>query len=270
MSRREGAFVPVNCGAIPKDLASSELFGHAKGAFTGATADKPGMIRSADRGTLFLDEIGELPLEQQVVLLRVLQDHTVTPIGGSPRKVNFRLVVATNRDMTAALSAGLFREDLWARASGFVVRLPPLRERREDLGLILGSLLACLEPAAPNLTIRSDAAYAMLRHEWPQNIRELEQCMRAALALRQGDAVTLASLPESIRTPQANRPILDPVADEDPAEALDELRQEHLRKLLERTGGNLSEVARLMGKHRVQIQRWIRRYRIDPRRYRPS
>ena len=273
MSRREGAFIAVNCGGFPKDLVASELFGHTKGSFTGANADKVGLIRSADRGTLFLDEIGELPLEQQVILLRVLQDQTVTPIGGSPRKVGFRLVVATNRDMAAAISTGQFREDLWARASGFVMRLPPLRERREDLGLILGCLLARLREGEQSVTIRSDAAYALLRHESPQNIRELEQCMRAALALCEGDAVTFANLPESIRAPHLNRPPPDrpppdALPDDDPAEALDELRQEHLRKLLERTGGNLSEVARLMGKHRPQIQRWIKRYGIDPQRYR--
>ena len=269
MSRRKGEFVAVNCGAIPRDLTASELFGHTRGSFTGAIAEKQGLIRAADRGTLFLDEIGELPIEQQVILLRVLQDRHVTPVGGKPHKVDFRLVVATNRDMVGALAAGQFRADLWARVSGFVVSLPPLHQRREDLGLILGSLLTRIEPPAPpSLSIRSDAAYALLRYEWPLNIRELEQCMRSALALCLNDTVTFANMPESIRTALANRPLRQPVGDEDPAQALDELREAHLRKLLERTAGNLSEVARLMGKGRTQIQRWLKRYGIDSESYR--
>jgi len=269
MSRRKGGFIAVNCGAIPKDLAASELFGHRRGSFTGASADKPGLIASADRGTLFLDEIGELPLDQQVVLLRVLQDHRVTPVGGTDRDVDFRLVVATNRDLASAIAARQFRDDLWARASGFVVRLPPLRERREDLGLILATLLARLRPpSAPPMLIRSDAASALFRYAWPLNIRELEQALRSALALCQGDALTLASLPQTLRGSPACAAAAEPDGDADPALALDALRQQHLCKLLERAGGNLSEVARLMGKHRTQIQRWLKRYGIDPERYR--
>jgi DNA-binding NtrC family response regulator len=291
MSKRRGAFIPVNCGALPSDLAAGELFGHVKGAFTGAIADRPGLIRSADRGTLFLDELGELPLEQQVVLLRVLQDHHVTPIGGSPHHVDFRLVVATNRDMNAALASRQFRDDLWSRVHVNEIHLPPLRDRREDLGLILGSMLLRLRGRdAPAITIHSDASYALLRHDWPGNIRELEHCMQTAMALCQGDTINFANLPESIRTPPANRrpepaaeddtleeraPV-DPepdadddlIGDEDPAGALDQLRQEQLHRLLEREGGNVSEVARIMGKRRSQIQRWIKRYGIDLKRYR--
>jgi transcriptional regulator with PAS, ATPase and Fis domain len=271
MSRRTGNFVPINCGALPKDLAPSELFGYLKGAFSGATTDKLGLIASAHRGTLFLDEIGDLPLEQQVVLLRVLQDHSVTPIGGvTPRKVDFRLVVATHRDMSATLAAGTFRDDLWARASGFVLHVPPLRERREDLGLILGAVLAGQGADTSNIAIRSDATYALLQHRWRGNIRELEQCMKSALTLCKCDTVTLADLPESLRAAPAIQPAPDPATDQDPAEALEEQRENHLRNLLERTSGNLSEVARLMGKGRTQIQRWIKRYGIDADRYRPT
>src|SRR3954471_3683144 len=184
MSRRTGNFVPINCGALPRDLAPSELFGYLKGAFTGATADKLGLIASAHQGTLFLDEIGDLPLEQQVVLLRVLQDRAVTPIGGvTARKVDFRLVVATHRDIPAALAAGTFREDLWTRASGFVLQLPPLRERREGLGLILGAVLARQGAGAANIALRGDATHALLQHGWKGNIRELEQCMKSAMTL---------------------------------------------------------------------------------------
>jgi transcriptional regulator with PAS, ATPase and Fis domain len=274
MSLRTGNFVPINCGALPKDLASSELFGYLKGAFTGATADKLGLIASAHQGTLFLDEIGDLPLEQQVVLLRVLQDRSVTPIGGvTPRKVDFRLVVATHRDIPAALEAGTFREDLWTRASGFVLQLPPLRERREDLGLILGAVLARQGASASNIALRGDATHALLQHGWKGNIRELEQCMKSAMTLCDDGTVTLAALQKSLRAEPAAPPAPDPdsdpdVLDRDPAEALDEQRQDQLRKLLERTSGNLSEVARLMGKGRTQIQRWIKRYGIDAGRYR--
>jgi transcriptional regulator with PAS, ATPase and Fis domain len=269
MSRRTGNFVPINCGALPRDLAPSELFGYLKGAFTGATADKLGLIASAHQGTLFLDEIGDLPLEQQVVLLRVLQDRAVTPIGGvTARKVDFRLVVATHRDIPAALAAGAFREDLWTRASGFVLQLPPLRERREDLGLILGAVLARQGASASNIALRGDASYALLQYGWKGNIRELEQCMKSAMTLCDDGTVTLAALQKSLRAEPAASPAPDPASDHDPAEALDEQRQDHLRRLLERTSGNLSEVARLMGKGRTQIQRWIKRYGIDADRYR--
>ncbi len=274
MSRRRGNFVAVNCGAIPKDLAPSEFFGYAKGAFSGANAEKLGLITSADGGTLFLDEIGDLPLAQQAVLLRVLQDRAVHPIGAlTPRKVDFRLVVATHRDISHSLEAGRFREDLWARASGFVLQLPPLRERREDLGLIIGGvLLRERGPGDSKITIRSDAAHALLRYAWPRNIRELEQCIRAALALCEGETITLADLPEWIRSPLPPMAVQrhDHEADEDPAEGLSERRQAHLHKMLERNSGNISEVARLMGKARSQIQRWIKRYNIDVERYRSS
>jgi len=274
MSRRRGNFVAINCGAIPKDLAPSEFFGYAKGAFSGANAEKLGLITSADGGTLFLDEIGDLPLEQQAVLLRVLQDRAVQPIGAlAPRKVDFRLVVATHRDISNSLAAGQFREDLWARVSGFVLQLPPLRDRREDLGLTIGGvLLRERGPSDSKIRIRSDAAYALLRYAWPRNIRELEQCIRAALALCKGETITLADLPEWIRSPLPPTAAheQDHEADEDPAEVLSERRQAHLHKMLERTSGNISEVARLMGKARSQIQRWIKRYNIDVERYRSS
>ena len=274
MSRRRGNFVAINCGAIPKDLAASEFFGYAKGAFSGANHEKLGLITSADGGTLFLDEIGDLPLEQQAVLLRVLQDRAVQPIGAiTPRKVDFRLVVATHRDISSSLATGQFREDLWARVSGFVLQLPALRDRREDLGLIVGGVL--LRERGPNyskITIRSDAAYALLRYAWPRNIRELEQCIRSALALCQGETITLADLPEWIRSPLPPTTAhgRDIETNEDPGEVLSERRQAHLQKMLERNSGNISEVARLMGKARSQIQRWIKRYNIDVERYRSS
>jgi sigma-54 dependent transcriptional regulator, acetoin dehydrogenase operon transcriptional activator AcoR len=278
MSRRRGNFVAINCGAIPKDLAPSEFFGYARGAFSGAHNEKLGLITAADGGTLFLDEIGDLPLEQQAVLLRVLQDHAVHPIGAiSPRKVDFRLVVATHRDISRALGPDRFREDLWARVSGFVLQLPPLRDRREDLGLIMGGvLLRERGPIGAEITIRSDAAHVLLRHAWPRNIRELEQGLRAALALCKDDTITLGDLPEGIRSPPTPTPTPmaahahDHDVNEDPAEALSERRQAHLQKMLERNSGNISEVARLMGKARSQIQRWIKRYNIDVERYRSS
>jgi transcriptional regulator of acetoin/glycerol metabolism len=195
----------------------------------------------------------------------------VTPIGGvTARKVDFRLVVATHRDIPAALAAGTFREDLWTRASGFVLQLPPLRERREDLGLILGAVLARQGASASNIALRGDATYALLQHGWKGNIRELEQCMKSAMTLCDDGTVTLAALQKSLRAEPASPPAPDPASDHDPAEALDEQRQDHLRRLLERTSGNLSEVARLMGKGRTQIQRWIKRYGIDADRYRHS
>jgi DNA-binding NtrC family response regulator len=253
-SGRPGRFVAMNCGAVPEPLAESELFGHKKGAFSGATEDRAGLVRAADRGTLFLDEIGELPPALQVKLLRVLQEREVVPVGDSrPVPVDLRVVVATHRSLEELVEAGAFRRDLYARLAGFRLDLPPLRERREDLGFLIGSLLAraCADPAAVPPLDRA-AERALLAHDWPLNVRELGQALSTAVALAGGARVGLEHLPEALH----HGP--------DPDRAL----RAELDRLLSAHAGNISQVARAMGKERIQIRRWCKRLSLDPTAYR--
>ncbi|HEX4512911.1 MAG TPA: sigma 54-interacting transcriptional regulator, partial [Polyangiaceae bacterium] len=244
-SKRRGAFVPVNCGALPKDLAPSLLFGHRRGAFSGATTSELGFIRTADGGTLFLDEIGDLPPDAQSTLLRVLQEREVTPVGefhGVP--VDVRIVSATHKPLADHVRSGEFRADLFARLRGFSFTLPPLRARPFDVGELIGRI------APASMTFKPDAAYALLRHEFPLNVRELKQAIDVAAVLADG-AVRSADLPETIASPES--PNLD---EEDSA-----LRDELVRRLAE-TDRNVSQIARDMNKARQQIQRWIKRFGI--------
>jgi DNA-binding NtrC family response regulator len=266
LSRRPGEFVAVNCGALPATLIESELFGCRRGAFTGAQ-DRPGLVRTAERGTLFLDEIGDLPPHAQVALLRVLQEREVHPIGAAhPVPVDFRLVCAAQQPLATLVAQGRFRSDLFARLAGVTIDLPALRERREDLGLIIATLLRRLAPAqAEHVVFDKPAARALLTHAFPLNIRELEKLIERALALSAGqpiqpahlalDALTPAVSPCTARTTRAIAAPADPLRD-------------HLVALLDEHHGNVSATARSMGKARVQIRRWLQRYRIDPEQYR--
>jgi transcriptional regulator with AAA-type ATPase domain len=259
LSGRAGELVAVNCGALPATLVEAELFGHKKGAFSGATEDRPGLIRSADRGTLLLDEIGDLPLASQAALLRVLQEREVRPVGGTrAAPVDFRLIAATHRSLEAMVAAGTFRADLHARIAGHTLELPPLRDRREDLGLLLGALLRRLSPdrAAP---IHPRAVRALLRYPFPGNVRELEKCLGTGLVLAGTGALDLEHLPEAVQRAGA-----DPEPEED-----DEARHARIVALLREHDGNIAAVARAMGKARMQVQRWLKRYAIDPETFRP-
>lgn len=262
-SGRSGPFIAVNCGALPETLVESELFGAKKGAFSGATEDRPGLIRGAHGGTLFLDEIGDLPLATQAALLRVLQEHEVTPLGATrPIAVDVRVVAASHRDLEQEVVAGRFREDLVARLAGFVLELPSLRERREDLGILIAALLARLQaPAA--IRFAQDAARALLRHEWPRNVRELEQVLGSATALAADGVIQLDHLPPVFRRPPGVAPAL--ADDLTPA---DLRRRDELRQLLATHRGNIAAVARAMGVARMQIHRWLERYEVDVGAYR--
>jgi transcriptional regulator of acetoin/glycerol metabolism len=257
LSQRPGPFVAVNCGAIPQSLVESQLFGHVRGSFSGATRDEIGLVRSANNGTLLLDEIGDLPPSSQAALLRVLQEGEVLPVGSTqPVKVDVRVLSATHKALDQLVEEGRFRRDLYARLAGYVFALPPLRDRKVDLGLLIASL------APSPLRLHRDAASALLRHDWPMNIRELEQCLRASAVLAEDGLVTVRELPPGIvdapTKPKTAR-ALDP---EDEA-----LHRELVAKLTE-TRGNVSEVARVMGKARQQIQRWLRRFDLDPESFR--
>ncbi len=263
LSGRTGPFLAVNCGAIATDLVESELFGHRRGAFSGAVDDTRGAIRDADGGTLLLDEIGDLPPPAQAALLRTLQEGEVTPVGASrPVKVDVRFVAATHRDLDALARQDGFRPDLLARLSGHVCALPPLRERREDLALIVPALLA--RAGARDVTFSAEAARALLLYDWPLNVRELEKCLSSAALLASGGEIGLEHLPVALRAPPKTAP---PPPTEEPAPA-DRERHDELVRLLREHGGNVTHVAQAMGKARTQVQRWLRRLRIDPLSFR--
>ncbi|MBX3162321.1 MAG: sigma 54-interacting transcriptional regulator [Deltaproteobacteria bacterium] len=263
LSCRGGAFVPVNCGALPENLVESELFGYKKGAFSGAQADHPGLVRAADGGTLFLDEIGDLPASSQAALLRVLQEREVMPVGGTrPVPIDLRVVAATHRDLDDMVAEQSFRHDLFARLAGFRVTVPPLSERRTDLGILIGALHTRVFPAEhPGFDI--DAARLLLRYPWPLNVRELEQALATAQVLAGAEPVRAEHLPDSVRTgrpPGAPRPVVLSENDQKVRDQVVAALREHQ--------GNVSAVARALDKDRKQIQRWIKRFGLDPGSYR--
>jgi len=268
LSGRGGAFVAVNCGALPDTLVETELFGYRKGAFSGANEDRPGLLRSADRGTIFLDEIGDLPAPAQAAFLRALQEQEVVPVGGTrPVAVDFRLCAATHRDLDKLVTRGDFRADLLARISGYTVTLPPLRERREDLGLIVGTLLRRLFPdRADDVTFSSEAARALFAHEWPLNVRELEKALQAAVVLAAGEPVAVWHLPEAVRGAALDSSSAGGAAK--PLSEEDRALRDDLEARFREHKGNISAVARSMGKARMQIQRWVKRLGLDPEAYR--
>ncbi|HWE25294.1 MAG TPA: sigma 54-interacting transcriptional regulator, partial [Myxococcales bacterium] len=269
LSKRGGPFVAVNCGALPATLVESELFGFRKGAFSGATEDRPGLVRSADGGTLFLDEIGDLPLPAQAALLRVLQEGEVHPIGAAkPVPVDLRVVAATHRDLEQLAKEEKFRADLLARLSGFTLRLPPLRERREDFGVLMAALLRKLAADAGKVTFSSGAARALLMHDWPLNVRELEKCLATAFALVRDGHVDLEHLPAAVRSPpEAKKEPID-AAPAEPLSEDDRRRRDELIAALRAHDGNITAAARALNKPRTQLQRWLRRWKIDPLAYR--
>jgi transcriptional regulator with PAS, ATPase and Fis domain len=254
LSPREGNFVAQNCGAFAANLLESQLFGHKKGAFTGAVADRPGVVRSADGGTLFLDEIGELPLDSQAAFLRVLEEREVVPLGETrPVPVDLRVVAATNQDIGAMVAQKRFRADLLARLCGHVVRLPALRQRPEDIGILLGSLLKRIaRDRAESLGLTTEAARSIIQYQWPFNIRELRERLSRALLLSDG------VLSRSSLFPDAS------VHDE----SIGVDRMEHIERLLAKHRGNVAAVARELKKDPAQIRRWARQSGIEIDRYR--
>jgi len=258
LSGRSGPLVAVNCAAIPPTLLEAQLFGHKKGAFSGALDDAPGLIRASDRGTLFLDEVGELPPPAQAALLRALAQEMVLPVGATQQvPVDLRVVCASNRDLAAMVTAGTFRADLLARLQGLCIELPPLRQRLPDLGLLVSTLLRRHARQPEAVTLEPEAARALARWRWPLNVRELEQALAAAVLLAGEEPIGLAHLPPELRGEPRR-----PVAPEQLPEADQELRARLVLLLVEH-GGNLSAVARALGKGRTQIVRWVQRFGID-------
>ena len=271
LSKREGPFVPLNCAALPTTLVESELFGYRKGAFSGAMEDRPGLVRGADGGTLFLDELGDLPLGAQATLLRVLQQEEVMPIGGTrPVKVDLRVVVATHRDLGALVERGEFRADLLARVAGFSLVLPPLRQRREDVGLLIAALLQRqFRERSRSISFSSEAARALLTYHWPRNIRELEKCLTTAVVLARGGRVEINHLPAGVREPPVARPPPMGEGARKPLTKAEARIREQLIAALRAHRGNVTVVGKAMGKARSQIQRWMRRFGIDLEQFRP-
>ena len=254
LSPRTGPFVAVNCGAIPETLLESELFGHVRGSFTGATGDKQGLFEAANSGTLLLDEVAELPLAMQVKLLRVLQERKVKPVGGvSEREVDVRIVAATNRDLEAEVEKSSFRQDLYYRLNVIQLRLPPLRERREDLPLLVDHFIRkfSAEHGRNVVGAAPEVMSALMLYHFPGNVRELENMIERAVTLSTSDWVALDAFPNLIGL-QGEQPSPStvghlPESGLDLERHLEEYERSILIKALERTGGNRTEAARLLG-----------------------
>jgi transcriptional regulator with PAS, ATPase and Fis domain len=268
--RRDGPFRALNCAALPANLLESELFGHARGAFTGAIKDTPGHVQLAHGGSLFLDEVAELPLELQAKLLRVLETRSVLPVGGrEPIPVDVRVISATHRALRAEVEAGRFRADLMFRLRVIPIRLPPLRERPADVGLISEKLIEEQNARGRRQVaqIAPAAAAALERHEWPGNVRELRNVLAYAFAIGEGPVLELRDLPAEVAVVTSALPELNVSAAEvagAPSARVDEPPDvRRIRDALARTGGNRDRAALLLGWSRVTLWRRMRSLGLD-------
>jgi two-component system response regulator AtoC len=264
--RSKNLFVPVNCGAIPENLLESELFGHAKGAFTDAIRTKKGLFEEADGGTLFLDEIGELPAQLQVKLLRVLQDGEIRRVGESkPIQIDVRIIAATVKDLAREVSEGRFRDDLFYRLNVLHINLPPLRERKEDIPLLVTHFINKYNQSlSKNVKgIDSRALEALIEYKWYGNIRELENTIERALVLTDGDTIELENLPIEIQNFQDEVQVEPLVEDEYSIKKASKLLELNLiKRALKKTKGNHTHAARLLEiSHRALLYK-IKEYGI--------
>jgi transcriptional regulator with PAS, ATPase and Fis domain len=274
--RRDKPFKTLNCGAIPDNLVESELFGHRKGAFTGANEDKKGYFEAADGGTLFLDELGELPLPAQVKLLRVLQEGEVTPIGArEPKKIDVRVLAATNRSVSDEVAAGRFREDLFYRLAVAVLKLPPLRDRPGDLGLLVDELVkqvnreaAASEPGYRDKKLSAGAKSLVQAHPWPGNVRELVLTLKRAAIWSEAETITtedmreaLLAVPHAKRSDVLGRPLGSGL---NLSELLAEVARHYLERALDEAAGNKTKAAELVGLPSYQtFTNWLQRYGVQ-------
>lgn len=264
--RRDGPFVAINCAAIPRDLLESELFGHVKGAFTGAVKDKIGKFQRASGGTLFLDEVGELPLELQPKLLRALQERVVEPVGGTGElRLDVRVVAATNLDLEQAIADGLFREDLYYRLAVIPIHLPPLRQRRDDVPLLLRHF--CTKHGAGEVTFDKQSLVLLSHYSWPGNVREMENLVERLLIMRSGAVITSDDLPEKVRTgggtggdTVGSRVVNLP----DDGYSLEDLEREVVVQSLERNRWNQTAAARFLKIPRHTLIYRMEKYKIEP------
>jgi DNA-binding NtrC family response regulator len=264
MSERKGAFVPVNCAAIPAELIESELFGHTGSAFTGAKQPRAGLIEASDGGTLFLDEVGELPSHVQPKLLRSLQEGAVRRVGANVEQpVNLRVVAATNRDLEQDVRNGRFREDLFWRLNVIRLNAPPLRERPFDIPLLVEHFVNKAAEAAkkPSLDVSSDALAVLTAYSWPGNVRELENAIERAVAFARGTVLTSDDLPERVRTSGRTSALIARSVEQNMT--LRDLEREYILEVLRRTGGNKSRAAELLGLDRKTLYRRLDEYRAE-------
>jgi len=279
-ARAEGPFVPVNCAALPDHLVESELFGHVRGAFTGADADKPGRLETADGGTVFLDEVGELPAAAQVKLLRFLDDQVIERLGSvAPVRVDVRVLAATNRDLAGAVAAGAFRRDLFYRLAVIQIEVPPLRDRAEDVPALVAHFLAqAAPPDGRPPAVSREAMDLLAACPWPGNVRELRNAVEHAVAASGGGPILPSHLPERVRRGEAAAPpggecaeallarYVDRLEAEGPGRfrvALAEVEKAFIRRALEAAGGNLSAAAERLGIHRNTLRAKIQEYGLE-------
>lgn len=261
-SKRAGKpFVAVDCGAIPRDLAASEFFGHVKGAFTGALADKTGAFEAADGGTLFLDEVGNLSYETQVQLLRALQERRIRPVGSNREiPVDIRLVAATNEDLEAAIARGSFRADLYHRINSFTLRMPCLKQMRSDIPLFADFFLDQANRELDKRIVGFDAAAAaaLVACDWPGNLRQLKNAVMSATLLAAGEYVTICDLPAEVTAGPAEEPAAASLSLRDPAS-----EEEQIRRAIAAAGGNKSQAAKLLGIDRKTLYNKLHLYGIE-------
>jgi DNA-binding NtrC family response regulator len=261
-SERRGEFVAVNCAAIPAELVESELFGHTGQAFTGARAARAGLFETADGGTLFLDEIGELPLNVQPKLLRVLQEGTIRRVGDSREKtVKVRVIAATNRDLEKAVSAGEFREDLYWRLNVIHLHVPALRERAFDVPLLVEHFLTKYSRQTSALEIAPETLALLTAYTWQGNVRELENTIERAVALARGAILTPEDLPERIRSGGASAAILAKAKSK--RLTLAELERAYILEIMREANGNKSRAAEMLGLDRKTLYRKLDEYAAD-------
>ncbi len=258
---RRGRFIAVNCSAIPENLLESQLFGHRRGAFTDAREDRPGLFQDAENGTLFLDEVGDMPLPLQGKLLRVLQEKEVHPLGAStPVPIDVRVIAATHRNLEASVREGQFRQDLYYRLNVIVIRVPPLRERRDDLMPLIAHFLKKHGDrlGRPGCSLSPGALEALMSYSWPGNVRELENAIERSLVLGREDLIRLDDLPESI---------LDAPPEPGPGatdgRSVAHVERDHILKTLRAVAGNKAAAARLLGLDRKTLYRKLKAYRIE-------
>ena len=278
-SERTGRrFVAVNCSALAEGLLESELFGHLRGAFTGASGARPGLFREADRGTLFLDEIGDISPALQARLLRALQEHEIVPVGSeTPVKVDVRIIAATHRDIGALVRAGKFREDLYYRLNVVTLHLPPLRERKQDIPLLMDHFLRELTERHGRgpVAVDPDAQHRLLSYDWPGNIRELQNVLERALVLAEQDVIGPEHLPAEVRPGGGPAEALAPEPGDSGSAgpepnallSLEEIERRHVMRVLEATGGSREEASRILGISRRTLTRMVQRWGLPPRRH---
>jgi DNA-binding NtrC family response regulator len=273
--RRDKRFLPINCAAIPAEILESELFGHERGAFTGATSRKVGKFELADGGTLFLDEIGELPLEMQVKLLRVLEQREFMRVGGSETiTVDIRLIAATNQDLEAAVEDGRFRNDLYYRLKVVTLKIPPLRERREDISLLANHFLEMfsVENGRPGMRFTPETMRVLMNANWEGNVRELKNVVESLVVLTPTDEIRAEDLPpELLGTPESIGGVSNAGVDtrsageSGQALTMEEIERRAILDALEKTGGNRTQAAEMLGIGLRTLQRKLKEYRLAGR-----